>query len=291
MHQGMEFFWLSACGKQTSPLYAVFIESIRLFCKLQILTDAVLLAIIKQTFPYYQRSISMSFLKQKPLMYLFNVMVLMSAGSAILWIYRVMDTGRLTFRWLLIPNLVLAWIPFIMALILFDWYQRKQRFSIGMLPIAGVWLFFLPNAAYIVTDIVHLTTLNIRYFIYYDVTLNFYFALTGIILGFLSLALLHQIWAQRFGSLIGWLFVLITQLLTGIGVYLGRFLRWNSWDIIQHPVSILTHAMEAIFNQEAVLFIIHFSIFVAFVYPLFYVLIRPYVSSLHPSQVQAKPHQ
>lgn len=233
----------------------------------------------------------MSFLKQKPLLRLFHVMVLMSAGSAFLWIYRVFDTGRLTFRWLLIPNLVLAWIPFIMALILFDWYQRKQRFSIGMLPMAGVWLFFLPNAAYIVTDIVHLTTLNIRYFIYFDVTLNFYFALTGIILGFLSLALLHDIVTQRFGLVLGWLFVLMTQLLTGIGVYLGRFLRWNSWDIIQHPVSIIAHAIEAIFNQEAVLFIVHFSIFVAFVYPLFYVLIRPYVSSLRPTLLETTPRQ
>ena len=78
----------------------------------------------------------------------------------------------------------------------------------------------------------------------------FTFALTGLLLGFLSLYFMQSLVAQRFGHTVGWLFTVLATGLSSYGVYVGRFLRWNSWDIFTQPVSLLTDIVNSLVNPE-----------------------------------------
>src|SRR6266542_5618884 len=67
---------------------------------------------------------------------------------------RVIETGDSTFSGL-IWNLFLAWIPFVLAVVVYDGWRRRR--AAGALVVLGaLWLLFFPNAPYIVTDFVHL---------------------------------------------------------------------------------------------------------------------------------------
>src|SRR5262249_40204331 len=125
----------------------------------------------------------------------------------------------------LLWNLFLAWIPLLLALALYDLYRRGSRSTL-FAPIGALWLLFLPNAPYIVTDFIHLDALR-RTPLWLDgITLSA-FAWTGILLGFVSLYLVHAVVRHRFGARVGWEAVLVALALTSAGVYLGRVLRWN----------------------------------------------------------------
>src|SRR6266478_2578674 len=98
----------------------------------------------------------------------------------------------------------------------------------------GFWLLFLPNAPYILTDLLHLTAKS-PVPAWFDLALLLSCAGTGLLLGYLSLLDVHDIVAQNLGKAIGWVVALSSLLLTGFAIYLGRFLRWNSWDVLVRP--------------------------------------------------------
>ena len=101
-----------------------------------------------------------------------------------------------------------------------------------------VWLLFLPNSAYIVTDLLHLPGKgNVP--MWYDVILIFFFAWNGLILCFISVYLVQQVVAERIGRITGWLMVVCVLGLSSYGIYIGRFLRWNSWDMLRNPLELL----------------------------------------------------
>lgn len=138
-------------------------------------------------------------------------------------------------KWMfLVWNLALAWMPVIFARALCNALDRPgwHRWMLG--PLAGGWLLFFPNAAYIVTDLVHL---QVRPGVpmWFDVIVVAAYAITGLVLGYASLSVLHARVRSRCGGVLGWLFVGSTLALSSWGIYLGRFLRWNSWDPILRP--------------------------------------------------------
>ncbi|WP_232697672.1 DUF1361 domain-containing protein [Brevibacillus daliensis] len=214
----------------------------------------------------------MTYLITPLLIRLFFVMGLASLGGAILWGFRFLTTGYFTFGWLLYLNLVLAWIPFLLSMLLIYWWSKKERITLSMMSVGLIWLLFLPNATYIVTDIVHLTYMDTRFFIYYDVILNFTFAFTGVALGFLSLAMIQTIVKENWNEMTGWIFAFIIQLLTALGVYLGRFERFNSWDILHQPGQIIADSIIGLISNEGMLFMGSFSVFLMLTYPLFYLI-------------------
>lgn len=132
----------------------------------------------------------------------------------------------------LVWNLVLALAPLVFALAI-RWFEAQGRMS---LVIAGLvpWLLFLPNSPYVLTDFMHLTETPQAWFWGHLVVLV-WCSFTALFAGLVSLRLLHDIVERRFGGLGAWSFVCIVSLLTGVGVALGRFQRWNSWDAIRQP--------------------------------------------------------
>jgi uncharacterized membrane protein len=150
----------------------------------------------------------------------------------------------------LIWNLLLAWIPYGCAVWAL-WLERRCIGSIWRLFIpAFLWLIFLPNAPYIVTDFVHLNKVQ-QLTLWYDIGLLTAFAWSGCFLGVISLQIMQHVVSVRFGRWISWVFVLIVAGLTGMGVYLGRFLRFNSWDLFTQPGKVLEHLFEVISNPLA----------------------------------------
>jgi uncharacterized membrane protein len=140
--------------------------------------------------------------------------------------------GATGFRFLL-WNLFLAWIPAVFALVVYDGYRRGTALW-RLAPAALGWLLFLPNAPYIFTDFIHLTA-DPQAPLWFDGIVLSAFAWTGVLLGFVSLYLVHAVVRHRFGARIGWWTALAALSLTSAGVYVGRFLRWNSWDLVVRP--------------------------------------------------------
>jgi uncharacterized membrane protein len=143
---------------------------------------------------------------------------------------RVFITGSLFYAFLF-WNLFLAWLPLLFS----RWMHRSGREGSvrWWLALCG-WLLFFPNAPYIITDLKHLShTRGVPP--WYDATLVFVAALLGLYMGLLSLRRVELQWRRRYTGWMQHLFVPAVLLLTGYGMYLGRFGRFNSWDVLTNP--------------------------------------------------------
>lgn len=100
--------------------------------------------------------------------------------------------------------------------------------------IALIWLAFFPNAPYLVTDFLHWER-DTSVIWWYELALIVLFAWTGCVLAAVSLRMMHG-WVRDWaGRAAGAMFVLGVIGLSGVGVYLGRFHRFNSWDLVTRP--------------------------------------------------------
>ena len=130
-------------------------------------------------------------------------------------------------------NLVLAWVPLLASSAAARRLGRGRWGWMGLLLLV-VWLAFFPNAPYLLTDFVHLRQRRLVP-LWYDIGLLGAFAWTGMLLAVTSLQQVHQLVRKRHGRWVGWVTVAAASLLAGAGVFVGRFLRWNSWDLVTRP--------------------------------------------------------
>lgn len=176
------------------------------------------------------------------------------------------DGWYLAFGW----NLFLAWIPLFIALWL-QWKHHQQKLSMMSLVIAlGFWLLFLPNSPYLITDLLHIRHRDAGSVpIWFDTLFFFTFALAGLQAGMLSLYFMQKLLNQYFNQKLVWAFVLGVLLLTGFGIYLGRELRWNSWDIIAQPLELAHAIVSQLFNLAALQFTIAYFVALKIFYLMF----------------------
>ncbi|SMF41364.1 Uncharacterized membrane protein [Paenibacillus barengoltzii] len=173
---------------------------------------------------------------------------------------RLPDGGRPPYLFL-IWNVFLAWIPLGLAVLLDVIHlipSRKVKVALGV-PVGLLWLFFYPNAAYLITDLLHpfnryTIAAGTRFWeelLFWDHLLTLLFAaLLGLALATVSLASVHHLVRRAGGSLAGWAFAVLVLLLSSFGIYLGRFIRWNSWDLLRHPGYVLEETL-AYFTDAA----------------------------------------
>jgi uncharacterized membrane protein len=218
-------------------------------------------------------------------------LIISSAASVGLVAARIVWTTKLYYSFL-IWNLFLAWLPMIFALLACDQYQRASRWNWRFLGLAGAWLIFFPNAPYIFTDLIHLTTRFYHHF-WVDLTLILLCALTGLVLGFVSLYMMQSVVEQMLGRLASWVFIAAVAALSGFGIYLGRFMRFNSWDILFRPIQ-LYHGIghwvaDPLANANTLAFPILFATFLFIAYMMLYALthLQPARPLLSPQQPQA----
>ncbi len=162
------------------------------------------------------------------------------AFTMMLLIIRVCYSGTITYVFLL-WNLFLAVVPLFFSNRLLR--QHKLNY-LAWCMIFG-WLIFFPNAPYILTDLFHYTE---RYPIprWFDLLVLTSAAWNGILLGMVSLMQVEQFMARHWRRSKVNLFVAVCILLGSYGIYLGRFLRFNSWDIITDPISLFVQLTERI---------------------------------------------
>jgi uncharacterized membrane protein len=177
----------------------------------------------------------------------------------------------------LVWNLFLAWIPFGLAVYAYDGY-RKGIGSLQLWAAGGLWLLFFPNALYIVTDFTWLRE-SVGAPIWYDIPLVSSAAWAGLLLGFTSLYLMQRVVGRAFGAVQAWAFALATLALGAFGVYLGRFERWNSWDVFTRPRLIvrdlLPHVAHPQDHPRALAVMVLFTAFLAMSYLVFYAFAEP----------------
>jgi uncharacterized membrane protein len=192
--------------------------------------------------------------------------------SCLLAVFRVIHTGRSTFLFL-IWNLFLAYVPYVIS----GWMSRQRigldsvvarvedrdgpaervsqrKGGIGMVILFVLWLLFVPNTFYILTDLYHLgDSYNDRQVPqWFDLVLILSFAWNGLLLGVLSVRHVEKLlqpwlsrgrwrmlWGRQGGSGSAWLFVYPIMWLNALGVYTGRYLRYNSWEIVSNPFRLL----------------------------------------------------
>jgi uncharacterized membrane protein len=169
-------------------------------------------------------------------------------------------------------NLFLAWIPFLMAYLAYMLSWRRLWVYFVIPAFAFMWLIFFPNAPYILTDLQHLSQTPSSAPVWYDVIMLVWFSWTGMLLGIVSLSLMQEIIRREFSRLLGWAFVLFVAGLSSAGVYIGRFIRLNSWDILQAPAATADNvwAWLADPSLKSIGFISLYTLFFIFIYLTIY---------------------
>jgi uncharacterized membrane protein len=166
-----------------------------------------------------------------------------------LFAFRAISSHSL--HYIFIPeNLILAWVSLIVA------WRLKLRLKVSRwrrasnLALTFIWLIFLPNSWYVLTDLVHIyPSGEINQL--YDIALIGSLVLCGFFLGFSSLYLIHQELLKRSSATRAAIYVEIIILLSSFGIYLGRILRWSSWDVVTNPGGIILNISDRIVDPFA----------------------------------------
>ncbi len=168
-------------------------------------------------------------------------LILSVCFSILLLLIRIKVTGSL-FYLFLIWNLFLASIPLMITSFINNKFKnQKIFFSISFI----IWLLFLPNAPYIITDFLHFKWKTQMPY-WFDVLMLTTFAFNGLFLGLKSMLQMQDLLAKYLSSKKIWFTMLLICFLCGFGIYIGRFLRYNSWDIITSPALIINDIFERI---------------------------------------------
>ena len=182
----------------------------------------------------------------------------------------------------LVWNLFLAWVPLALALVLYD-AARRGATAGPLAAIGALWLLFLPNAPYIVTDVKWLGEYDSGTH-WFDPLLVGGAAALGLVLGFVSLYLVQAVVARRLGRLAGWALAWGALVASGVGVYLGRFQRWNSWDVFTEPTRVVgqlaSAALDPLAHGRPLALSISFALAWCMGYALFYAAFRSQLRGL-----------
>ena len=157
--------------------------------------------------------------------------------SVVLYVAGAIANRSLQFGYML-WNLWLAWIPLLLSLALLRLLRRHLWSSWGALALTLLWLLFLPNSFYMISDFVHIQDVP-RHNLLYDVVMFTACIFTAVLLGFSSLYTVHAELRKRMSLRASSNIAAIILFLCSFAIYLGRDLRWNSWDVLVNPAGIL----------------------------------------------------
>jgi len=196
------------------------------------------------------------------------------------YMVRVYLSGNQSYR-NLVWNLTLAWIPYLLSLVTLLLQRALGRSWWAFLclqPLALIWLLFFPNAPYILTDFYDLT-LRKPLPLWFDIGLLSLYAFTGLFLAAASLRSMQRVLRVYTGGLISWMGVGAALVLCAMGVYLGRFERWNSWDFFLSPRIIMKQVVLPVFAPGKNLDFFGFTLMFTALLLVLYVF---FVGSNHP---------
>lgn len=158
----------------------------------------------------------------------------------------------------LIWNLFLAWLPLLLALVVEEGCRRRWLQGWRLAVSFTLWVLLLPNAPYILTDFVHLQRSSPRHW-WTDLTLILWFSFAGLLLGFVALRRMQRVLAESLGQRRAFAITVALIPLTAFGIYIGRFERWNSWDVVVQPIALISD-MPNWFHRSSIKFTLLFSL-------------------------------
>lgn len=171
-------------------------------------------------------------------------------------------------------NLFLSWIPLLIAFVARAVSKRFGRLPFAIALLSVFWLIFFPNAPYMVTDLVHLSVDYERDLTWHDAIMLFYYAQISLINGLVSLYWMHGAWNRTYSKKIGLILLLISFPLGGFGVFLGRIVRLNSWDILHNTQSFFNDIWSSVSDRTALLLSVEFGLLLGTLYFVLWVLLR-----------------
>jgi uncharacterized membrane protein len=188
----------------------------------------------------------------------------------VIWIKHSLRVFELSVA-LMLWNLFLAFIPLILSLWLFR--GQKKPFFLWWLGVL-IFIVFLPNAPYVLTDIIHLIDIirnDVSVWIVTLVVIPQY--ILFILLGFqayvISLINLGYYLKQRQLSSYILPVEIIAHALSAVGIYLGRFQRFNSWDFLNQPIFLFKSIFENFTNKNSTLIMAITFIVLVVIYLIF----------------------
>jgi len=201
---------------------------------------------------------------------------LLSLTDIVLFDVRVLLTG--TTRYSFIPwNLALAWVGLLLAAVLVRNLRRRRWLSWQNGLLSLLWLAFLPNSWYVLTDFIHVVpTAEISQL--FDIVLISLLVFIGFGLGFASLFLVHRELLRRFKPLKSYALIEIVILIASFAIYVGRDLRWNTWDVISNPgalINVSNNIADPFGNPRAVTVTGLFFILISVLYLAFWIFTYP----------------
>lgn len=177
----------------------------------------------------------------------FYSLTVLSILCLAIYCLRVYLSGSLFFMFL-IWNLFLAFIPWAISTVLVI-SPRLRRIKVISFGLMISWVAFFPNAPYILTDLVHLRH-NLSMPLWFDMIMILTFAWTGLLFGFASLRDVALLCRQKLNVTVVNLLISGFLFLASFGIYIGRYLRWNSWDIVSRPGELMADLMDIILNPS-----------------------------------------
>ncbi|HSX05938.1 MAG TPA: DUF1361 domain-containing protein [Candidatus Saccharimonadales bacterium] len=182
--------------------------------------------------------------------------------SGCLFVVGALTNHSLQFNYL-VQNLFLAWLPLVFAGLLLRSLPVQRWSDWWPLSLTLLWLIFLPNSFYMVSDFVHIQDVP-RHNLLYDVVMFTSFIFTAALVGFCSLYLVHTELRKRLSLRSSSLLIAAVLLLCSFAIYLGRDLRWNSWDVLVNPAGILFDVSDHLLHplQHFAMFSMTLSFFV-----------------------------
>lgn len=197
------------------------------------------------------------------------LLILNSLVASILLVIASIYSHNFSFLYF-IWNLFLSWVPLLVSVILVYILKNKLWSSWTALILSFVWLIFIPNSFYMISDFIHLVEVPTDYLLYFAI------AFTAIIYsasinGYISLYLIHRELKKRLSSKTAWLLVALISLISSYAIYIGRVLRWNSWDILTNPGGVIFDVSDNFLNFNSLknsifttllFFVLIFSIYI-----------------------------
>ena len=200
------------------------------------------------------------------------VLVLFSCFCGVMEAVRMFRSESFGYVFLL-WNLVLAWVPYLLSLHIQDRDMKQQKFISIML--MAVWILFLPNGPYIITDLIHLRSRD-PIPLWYDAMLLSTIAWNGLLLTMLAVRNVHGKLQEYYSAVKLNIGVGVLFLSAGYGIYLGRFMRWNSWDVLFSPMYMIWRSscelMHPLHHPRPILLSIVFGALLSFTYSIFYLI-------------------
>lgn len=185
-------------------------------------------------------------------------------------------------KWILIIwNCFLAVVPLYSAMFVKYFLKLNKKLFAGIFSV--IWLLFFPNSLYMLTDFKYISNITMASWDKYEAidgnVINWFFLadlvvsiFCGVMFGMISLYIMQRLFRERFSSGKSALFVVFVMLLSSFGIYIGRFPRLNSWDVLR-PWFLIEKIFSSM-TEFTVFFVLFFTALSLMLYILFYYAVK-----------------